>query len=295
MKIDPGDITVQKLHSYLLSAVAPRPIAFASTVDKLGNPNLSPFSFFNVFGANPPILIFSPSRRGRDNTLKNTFENVKEVPEVVISMVTYAMVQQVSLASNEFPKGVNEFQKAGFHTLPSGLIKPFRIKESPVNFECKVIQVIETGDGPGAGNLVVCEVLRMHIDDKVLDKNGLIDIEKLDLVARMGGDYYCRASGGALFKVEKPGSVPSIGIDSLPENVRNSKVLSGNDLGILGSFSTLPSSEELNNILFVPDIRQVLDDQSSGIPLSQTRLHTFAKKLIREGRVREALCLLMIK
>lgn len=294
MKIDPGEVPVQKMFSYLVGAVAPRPIAFASTIDKHGKPNLSPFSFFNVFGANPPILVFSPSRRGRDNTVKNTYENVKEVPEVVISMVTYSMVQQVNLASNEFPKGINEFEKAGFHTLPSELVKPFRIKESPVNFECKVIQVIETGDGPSAGNLVVCEVLRMHIDDKVLDSNGLIDYKKLDLVARMGGDYYCRASGNALFKIEKPGSTPAIGIDNLPENVRNSKVLSGNDLGILGSFSTLPSNEELSSILFVPEIRKILDDHQFEAPKREILLHEYAKKLIREGKTREALCLLMI-
>lgn len=294
MKIDPGEVSVQKMHSYLLNAVAPRPIAFASTVDRHGKPNLSPFSFFNVFGANPPILVFSPSRRGRDNTLKNTYENVKEIPEVVISMVTYSMVRQVSLASNEFPKGVNEFKKAGFHALASDIVKPFKIEESPVNFECKVLQVIETGDGPGAGNLVVCEVLRMHIDDKVLDANGMIDTEKLDLVARMGGDFYCRASGGALFIVEKPGSVPSIGIDSLPENVRNSKVLSGNDLGILGSFSTLPASDELNSILFIPEIRKILDDHRFEEPKRETLLHKYAKKLIRAGKAREALCLLMI-
>lgn len=294
MKIDPGEISVQKMFSYLVSTVAPRPIAFASTIDKQGKPNLSPFSFFNVFGANPPILIFSPSRRGRDNSVKNTYENVKEVPEVVISMVTYSMVQQVNLASNEFSKGVNEFEKAGFQTLPSDLVKPFRIKESPVNFECKVIQVIETGDGPSAGNLVVCEVLRMHIDDKVMDNKGLIDYKKLDLVARMGGDYYCRASGNALFNVEKPGSTPAIGIDNLPENVRNSKVLSGNDLGILGSFSTLPSNDELNSILFVPEIRKILDDHQFEAPKREILLHEYAKKLIRKGKTRDALCLLMI-
>ncbi len=253
-------------------------------------------SVFSMFlGLIPPLWFFLPPAGGRDNTLKNTYENVKEVPEVVISMVTYSMVQQVNLASNEFPRGVNEFEKAGFHPLPSDKIKPFLIKESPVNFECRVLQIIETGNGPSAGNLVVCEVLRMHVDESVLDAKGMIDIEKLDLVARMGGDYYCRASGTSLFKVEKPGAIVAIGIDKLPENVRNSHVLSGNDLGILGSFSTLPSDDELNRVLFMSEIRTVLDNYPYDDPRRETLLHEYARNLLREGKAREALCLLMIK
>lgn len=294
MVIDPSQIPVQKLHSYLLGAVAPRPIAFASTIDSKGNANLSPFSFFNVFGANPPVLVFSPSRRGRDNTVKNSFENVKEVPEVVISMVTFSMVQQMNLASNEFPKGVNEFVKSGFTPLASELVQPFRVKESPVNFECKVIQVIETGDGPGAGNLVVCEVLRMHISDSVLDANGAIDTQKLDLVARMGGDLYCRASGEALFKIEKPGTLPAIGVDNLPLTVQNSNVLTGNDLGILGSFTSLPTEEEINKVLFFPEVRNLVETFRQDDPERELKLHEFARNLISQGRAREALCLLMI-
>jgi flavin reductase (DIM6/NTAB) family NADH-FMN oxidoreductase RutF len=294
MIINPGDVSVQKMFAYLLSAVAPRPIAFASTMDLQGRPNLSPFSFFNVFGANPPILVFSPSRRGRDNTLKNTLENVREVPEVVISVVTYNMVQQVNLASNEFPKGVNEFEKAGFLPIPSELVKPYRVKESPVNFECKVLQVIETGDGPSAGNLVICEVLRMHINDKFLKEDGSMDTEKMDLVARMGGDYYCRAHGEALFRVQKPGTVPAIGFDNLPENIRNSKVLTGNDLGILSNQSEMPSEEEINRLLFNPEVREILDAHPYEEPEREVLLHEYAKKLLREGKIREALSLLMI-
>lgn len=294
MIINPGDVSVQKMFAYLLSAVAPRPIAFASTIDLQGRPNLSPFSFFNAFGANPPILVFSPSRRGRDNTLKNTLENIQEVPQVVISVVTYDMVQQVNLASNEFPRGVNEFEKAGFQPIPSELVKPFRVKESPVNFECKVQQVIETGDGPSAGNLVICEVLRMHIHDTVLKEDGTIDTEKIDLVARMGEDYYCRAHAEALFRVQKPGTVPALGYDNLPENVRNSKVLTGNDLGVLSNQSEMPSEEELNRLLFHPEVREMLDAHPYEDPEREVLLHEYAKKLISDGKIREALSLLMI-
>src|SRR5690606_18110219 len=218
---------------YLLSAVVPRPIAFASTVDKEGNVNLSPFSFFNCFGANPPILVFSPARRGRDNTVKNTYENVLEVPEVVISIVNYNMVQQMSLASAEYPKGVNEFVKAGFTEVKSTLVKPPREGESPASFECKVLQVIKTGEGGAAGNLVVCEAILMHIKDEVLGDDGKIDPFKLDAVSRMGGDWYCRASGNNLFRLPQPGNKLGIGIDNLPESIRNSKILTGNDLALL--------------------------------------------------------------
>ncbi len=201
---DPSETPVQLFHGTMLGAVAPRPIAFASTIDKAGNPNLSPFSFFNAFGANPPILIFSPARRGLDNTTKHSYENVKEVPEVVINVVNYAMVKQVNNASADFDKGVNEFEMVGFTMEPSQLVKPFRVKESPVQFECKVLQVIETGISGGAGNLVICEILRMHVNPAVLDSNGRIDPNKIDLVGRMGGDFYVRASGGSLFELAKP-------------------------------------------------------------------------------------------
>ena len=204
LHFDPGTTSVPKFHHLMVGAIAPRPIAFASTIDLEGRPNLSPFSFFNAFGANPPILVFSPSRRGRDNTTKHTYENVKEVPEVVINVVNYAMVQQVSDSSADFPRGVNEFSMVGFTMEPSELVRPFRVKESPVQFECRVLQVIEMGNGAAAGNLVVCEILRIHIRQEVMDEKGRIDPNRLDLVGRLGGDYYVRASGSALFEIPKP-------------------------------------------------------------------------------------------
>lgn len=205
MQINPADIAIPKLHHLILGAVAPRPIAFASTLDKKGNPNLSPFSFFNAFGVNPTTLIFSPSRRGRDNTTKDTYENVKEVPEVVINVVTREIVEKANLSSTEFPRGVNEFLEAGLTMVPSVMVKPFRVKQSPVQFECKVRQVIETGDQGGAANLVICEILMIHVDDEVLDENGAIDPNKIRLVGRMGGDHYVEAFGSAIFDLKKPG------------------------------------------------------------------------------------------
>jgi flavin reductase (DIM6/NTAB) family NADH-FMN oxidoreductase RutF len=204
LHFNPKELTIQKFQGLMQGAVAPRPIAFASTIDKEGNPNLSPFSFYNAFGTNPPILIFSPSRRGRDNTTKHTYENVKEVPEVVINVVNFGMVQQVSDASAEFPKGVNEFEMVGFTMQKSELVKPFRVQESPVQFECKVLQVIETCNQPAAGNLVICEILMMHVNPAILDESGRIDPHKIDLVGRLGRNYYVRASGNAIFEVAKP-------------------------------------------------------------------------------------------
>lgn len=204
MAIDPKETTIQRFQSMIQGAVGPRPIAFASTIDKAGRPNLSPFSFFNIFGVNPPVLVFSPSRRGRDNTTKHTFENVREVPEVVVNVVTFEMAQRVSDSSADFPKGVNEFEMTGFTMQPSELVRPFRVKESPVQVECRVMQVIETGQGPGAGNLVICEILRMHVDPSVLNEKGMIDPDRIRLVGRLGGDFYTRAFGEALFEIPKP-------------------------------------------------------------------------------------------
>ena len=243
--IDPKEIPVPKMHSYLLGSVVPRPIAFASTVDKSGRVNLSPFSFFNCFSAAPPILVFSPARRGRDNTTKHTYDNVKEVPEVAINIVSYNMVQQASLASCEYPREVNEFVKAGLTELPSETIKPPRVKESAISFECKVNQVIELGDKGTAGNLVICEILLMHIKEDVLDAAGRIDPNKLDAVARMGADNYLRASGDNIFTVPKPNEKLGIGFDGLPEKIRRSTVLTGNDLGKLANAEQLPSGDEI--------------------------------------------------
>jgi flavin reductase (DIM6/NTAB) family NADH-FMN oxidoreductase RutF len=244
MTITPGSIKTAQLHAYLLGSVSPRPICFASTIDAEGNVNLSPFSFFNVFGSNPVTLIFSPARRVRDNTIKHTLENCIETKEVVISVVNYNMVQQMSLASCEYPKGVDEFAKAGFTREKAQHVKPFLVKESPVNMECIVKQVIETGHEGGAGNLIICEMVAMHINDAVLNEAGQIDPHKIDLVARMGGDYYCRASGDAVFTVPKPNMKLGIGIDTLPEAIRFSTVLSGNDLGMLANVSELPVGAE---------------------------------------------------
>src|SRR5690606_21232563 len=229
ISFDPKDLSTGKLHSYLLSAVAPRPIAFASTVDAEGNPNLSPFSFFNVFSANPPIMVFSPARRVRDNTVKHTLENVEATREVVINVVNYHMVHQASLSSTEYAKGVNEFDKAGLTMLKSDKVKPFRVAESPVQFECKVNDIVKLGNEGGAGHLVICEVVKLHITEEVLDDNNLIIQEKLDLVARAGGDYYNRAKKG-FFEIPKPLKNLGMGVDALPEDIKNSMILTGNDL-----------------------------------------------------------------
>ena len=240
ISILPQDISTAKLHGYLLGSIAPRPIAFASTIDNDGNMNLSPFSFFNVFSANPPILIFSPARRVRDNTTKHTLENVLQNKEVVINIVNYDMVQQMSLSSTEYAAGVNEFEKAGFTEVASSLIAPSRVGESPVQFECKVNEIIELGNEGGAGNLIICEVVKLHIDESILDDDGKIDPMKLDAVARMGGNWYNRSKEG-MFEV--PLSTLGIGVDALPIEIRQSRILTGNDLGMLANVEALPKEE----------------------------------------------------
>ncbi len=293
--IDPENIKTGQLHAHMLSAVAPRPIALASTIDKNGNPNLSPFSFFNAFGSKPPTLIFSPARRVRDNTIKHTLENVYETMEVVINVVTYAMVQQASLSSCEYPKGVNEFEKAGFTPVPSLKIKPFRVKESPVTFECIVKQVIETGHEGGAGNLVICEIILMHINECVLNEQGLIDQQKIDLVARCGQNLYCRASGTALFEVEKPNLKMGIGIDQIPVDIRNSEILSGNDLGQLGNVEVLPDNETINSFLQIPEIRDFFETIKANPTNASLAKHLAAKELIKAGKIQDAWVILLTK
>lgn len=245
ISIDPKSIDTVKLQGYLQSSVGPRPIAFASTIGASGIPNISPFSFFNVFSANPPILIFSPARRVRDNTIKHTLINAEATGEVVINVVNYDMVQQISLASTEYAEGVNEFLKAGFTAVPSVAVKPFRVKESPVQFECKVTQIIPLGSEGGAGNLILCEVVHIHIDEAVLNENGTIDQHKIDLVSRLGGNWYSRSSQG-LFEVPKPLTTLGIGVDAIPDFVKNSSVFDGNDLGMLGNIEALPTTEEVS-------------------------------------------------
>jgi len=285
MKVIPGEIKTAQLHSYLLGAIAPRPICFASTVDKDGNPNLSPFSFFNVFGSNPTTLIFSPARRVRDNTIKHTLENIYETMEVVINVVDYAMVQQMSLSSCEYPKTVDEFVKSGFTKLPSEKVKPFRVTESPVQMECKVRQIIETGTEGGAGNLVICEVLVMHINDEILNAVNQIDPHKIDLVARMGGDFYCRASGAAVFTVEKPNTQLGIGIDALPESIKASKILNGNNLGMLANVHEMPFIDPA----FTDDtLKNIIQYYSINPDEMEKELHKYAKKLLNDGEVHKA-------
>ena len=253
LTIDPKELPIPKLHHYLLGSIGPRPIAFASTIDAEGNRNLAPFSFFNVFSANPPILIFSPARSGRTNTTKNTHDNVKTVPEVVINVVTYDMVHQMSLTSSPFEAGVDEFEKAGFTPIASDTIRPFRVKESPVQIECKVLEIKELGQNGGAGNLVICEVQKIHIDERVLDENQMVDQKKIDLVSRMGGNWYCRANDTSMFEVDKPITTIGVGVDSLPINIRTSSQLTGNDLGILGNMQAIPTDEEIKAELSVID------------------------------------------
>ncbi len=277
MVITPGSIATKDFHAYLLGSISPRPICFASTIDAEGQPNLAPFSFFNVFGSKPPILVFSPARRVRDNTTKHTLQNIEATKEVVINMVNYAMVQQQSLASCEYPKGVNEFEKAGFTPIASDIVKPFRVKESPVNLECKVLDIIYTSQEGGAGNLIICEVLKMHIDDNVLNEQGMIDPHKIDLVARMGGDYYCRASGDSVFTVPKPNLDLGVGIDKLPASIRNSKVLSGNDLGILGNCTAIPPFRATVADAQLKEIHDAHKNQPEALTLA---LHNYAKELI---------------
>lgn len=285
MRIVPGEIKTAQLHAYLLGAIAPRPICFASTVDADGNPNLSPFSFFNVFGSKPPVLIFSPARRVRDNTIKHTLENIYATKEVVINVVSYDIVQQMNLASCEYGKGVSEFEKAGFTPIKSDLVKPFRVKESPAQLECRVTQVIETGQEGGAGNLVICEVLCMHLNDDVLDEHGKIDPHKIDLVARMGGDYYCRASGSAVFEVAKPNLQLGIGIDALPASIRNSKVLTGNHLGVLGNSASIPL---VGDVVYDDRLTQVLREYEGDDAGRDHALHVYAQELLNANEIEKA-------
>jgi flavin reductase (DIM6/NTAB) family NADH-FMN oxidoreductase RutF len=278
--IDPAKVTIPQLQNYLQGIVVPRPVALVSTIDKTGNVNLSPFSFFNLFSINPPIVVFSPSRRGRDNTIKHTYENILEVPEAVINIVSYAMVQQVSLASTEYPKGVNEFVKSGLTPFNSILIKPPRVKESPASLECTVKQVIPLGDQGGAGNLVLCEIVLIHIKDEMLDANNYVDPFKLDAVARMGNDWYSRAHGDSIFKVPKPLLKKGIGVDQIPEAIRNSKILTGNDLGLLGNVENIPDEVSIAEFKKSSLVINALKDEDA--------IHHLAQEYLKEEKVEEA-------
>lgn len=273
-----SELTPAQIQAYLQYAIAPRPIAFVSTIDSGGNVNLSPFSFFNLVSSNPPVCVFSPARRVRDNTTKHTLDNVSEIKECVINIVNYEIVQQTSLASTEYPKGINEFTKSGLTELKSELVKPPRVKESPVQLECKVRDVISLGENPGAGNLVIAEVLLIHINEDVLDEAKKIDQVKMDLVARLGGDWYCRVNPENLFKIAKPLTTLGIGVDALPDHIRRSTILTGNNLGQLGNVEKIPLLNEEERLL--------IKTQTANLSLEQ--IHIKAKKMLEEGRVEEA-------
>ncbi len=288
LTINPAELKTAELQNYLQYAIAPRPICFVSTIDREGNINLSPFSFFNMFSTNPPVCVFSPARRVRDNTTKHSLENVLDVPECVINIVNYNMVQQTSLSSVEYPKGTNEFIKAGFTQLPSELVKPPRVAESPVQMECLVRQVIPLGENAGAGNLVLAEIKLIHIREEILDESGKIDQAKIDLVARLGGDWYCRVTKENLFRVEKPVRTLGIGVDSLPSAIRNSDILSGNNLGQLGNVENLPEDAEIEKFKSDPELRQILDTTIGDNTTRERELHQYARKLLEKGEVWDA-------
>ena len=287
LSILPQEVSTGKLHGYLLSAVSPRPIAFASTVDGVGNVNLSPFSFFNVFSANPPILVFSPARRVRDNTTKHTLENILITKEVVINIVNYDMVQQMSLSSTEYPDGVNEFIKSGLTEVASDIVKPPRVQEAPVQFECKVNDVIALGNQGGAGNLIIAEVVKLHIKETILDADGKIDANKIDAVARMGGNWYNRSREG-MFEVIKPIKTRGIGVDALPISIKNSTILTGNELGILGNSERIPTMDEVKEYISLK-VEKSFDIQTS----TKENIHKQAQDMLQKGTILDAFKLLL--
>ncbi|MBS3915874.1 MAG: flavin reductase family protein [Bacteroidetes bacterium] len=275
--VSPSEIPVPQLHQYLLGAIGPRPICFASTIDKNGNPNLAPFSFFNVFSANPPVVVFSPARSGRDGTTKHTHDNVKEVAEVVVNIVNFEMVQKMNVAAAPWEKGINEFEKAGFTAIPSDLIRPFRVAESPVQMECKVLRVEELSDKGSGGNLIIAEVIRIHMNENVLDESGKIDPRKMDLVGRMGGPWYCHATPENMFQLPQP-MFTTIGYDHLPVAIKKSTVLSANDIGSIAGLQHFPDAEKIANVK---------------TEFGQTDIEVTAKTLIIKGQIEDALCLFL--
>lgn len=283
----PEELDARKLHGCLLGGIAPRPIAFVSTVDGSGRINLAPFSYFNVFSANPPLVVFSPARRGRDATTKHTWDNVQAVPEVVVNLVDYALVHACSLASTDFAEGVDEFVKAGLTALPSEVVQPPRVAESPVQLECKVVKVESLGEQGGAGQLVFAEIVRMHFRDNVLNDAGVPDATRLDLVGRCGGDHYVRASGEALFTVPKPLGVLGMGVDALPEDIRTSRVLTGNHLAMLGGCETMPDETDVNEHKLLELAELFMDHEDDGVRLEE-ELHRRAAELLDNGMVDEA-------
>ena len=286
LSLDPKELPQPKLHQYLLGAIGPRPIAFASTIDDEGRPNLAPYSFFNVFSSNPPILIFSPARRGRDNTTKHTLENALAHRECVINIVNYDMVEQMSLASTEYPLGVSEFEKTGLTPIASDVVKPFRVKEAPVQFECKINDVVALGTQGGAGNLVICEVVRIHVAESILDEEGRISPIKIDQVARMGGHWYTRANKG-LFQLPQPMTQIGIGFDALPTDIKTSRILTGNELAQLAGVESIPNETEVNEykLTELADIFMEFEGRAAEL---EVQLHTLAKELLQQKKVVEA-------
>lgn len=287
LTLDPKELPIPKLHGYLLGAIGPRPIAFASTIDENGVNNLSPFSFFNVFSAAPPVLIFSPARNGRTNTTKDTYNNVKQIPEVVINIVNRDILHQMSLSSSPFGPDVDEFVKSGLTPIASETVKPMRVLEAPVQFECKVLEVKELGDQGGAGNLVICEVTKIHIHEEILAEDGTIDQKKIHLVARMGGNWYCHANEASMFEITKPVTTVGIGFDQLPEDIRLSPVLSGNDLAQLAGVTELPNETDVNEykLLELSDLFLTLEDEPAKLEVA---LHERAKDLINNNDIEGA-------
>lgn len=291
--IDPTTIPQPDLHGYLLSAIAPRPICFASTIDANGNVNLSPFSFFNVFSSNPPVMIFSPARSGRDNSMKHSHLNVKEIPEVVINIVDFPLVEQMSLSSTAYEKGVNEFVKSGLTEVPSEKVRPPRVAEAPVSFECSVTEIIELADTPGAGNLILAKIELIHINSEFLDEEGKLDPLKLDLVGRMGGSWYTRASGDSLFEIPKPIRTKGIGVDQLPLGIQNSDVLTGNNLGRLGNMEQLPTNGEIEAITQDDEIRMLSKKLKDSPKKLKNELHWVAQQVLNENNTKKALAILL--
>ena len=287
LTIDPIELGNPKAHHYLLGAVGPRPICFASTIDSKGNRNLAPFSFFNVFSSNPPVAIFSPARSGRTGKQKDTYNNVKQVPEVVINLVNYNMVEQMSLSSSPYQPNVDEFIKSGFTPIASETIRPYRGKESPVQMECDVFNIMELGENGGAGNLIMCKIKKIHIQDDILDNNNMIDQHKIDLVSRMGGNWYCRSDKNSMFEITKPITTCGIGFDNIPAEILNSSILSGNDLGKLGGIEQLPNETEVNEYKLT-DLSELFIEYEDNQKQLELALHQKAKSMLNKDLLEEA-------
>ena len=293
--LNPSDLHIKDLHQFIVGAIAPRPIAFASTIDENGVPNLAPYSFFNAFSSNPPILVFSSNRRVQGNTTKDTLHNVEKNGEVVINVVNYDIVKQMTIASVNYAPGVSEFEKSGLTPIPSDMVKPPRVKESPVQFECKVKEIITLGEHGGAGHLVICEVLKLHIRESVIDEKNRIDPNKLDLVGRLGRAYYVRASGDALFTLFQEPEQMALGFDKLPDSVRKSPYLSGNELACIASLTEFPTAEDVQKVLEEDDeLKEILANDKGHEDILYRDLHRYAERAIKQEANRLAFCILMI-